>query len=77
MTISALEVGRRADALVQLLRSDAPLDQAYAIMDGISAEDRADITQAFVARAWEDDGEPVPVRGARLQDWLVGLRATP
>lgn len=77
MAISALEVGQRADALVRLVRSDAPLEQAYEIMDGISAEDRSAVTQAFVARAWEDDGEPVPVRGARLQDWLVGLREAP
>lgn len=72
MTISALDVGRHADALVQLMRSDEPLEQARAIMDAVSPEDRPDVVRAFAARGWEDEGEPVPARGARLHDWLTG-----
>lgn len=74
MTISALEVGRRADALVQIMRSEEPLDQAREIMDGVPAEDWPAVALAFAARAWEDDGEPAPDRGIRIQDWLVGSR---
>lgn len=75
MAVSALEVGRVADALVQVMRSDVPLEQAREIMDGVAPEDRPAIVQAFAARGWEDEGEPVPARGARLQDWLTGARA--
>lgn len=74
MTISALEVGRRADALVQIMRSEQPLDEAREIMDGVEPGDWPDVAQAFSARAWEDDGEPAPDRGVRIQDWLLGAR---
>lgn len=74
MTISALDVGRCADALVQLMRSDAPLEQAREVLYGIPDEDRPAVARAFAARAWEDEGEPVSERGARLRDWLAGAR---
>lgn len=74
MATSALEVGRRADALVQIMRSEEPLGEARRIMDGVAAEDWPDVAQAFSARAWEDDGEPAPDRSVRIQDWLLGAR---
>lgn len=74
MAMSALDIGRVADALVQVMRSDVPLEQAREIMAAVSAEDRPAVTEAFVARGWQDDGEPVPARGARLQDWLTGAQ---
>jgi hypothetical protein len=73
MTISALDVGRIADALVQVMRSDVPLEQARAIMADVLPEDRPAVLEAFVARGWQDEGELVPERGARLQDWLADL----
>jgi hypothetical protein len=73
MTISALEVGRIADALVQVMRSDVPLEQAREIMAGVAPGDRPAVMEAFVARGWLDEGEMVPERGVRLQDWLAGL----
>ena len=74
MTISALEIGRRADALVQIMRSEEPLDGAREIMEGVLSEDWPDVAQAFTARGWEDEGEPAPDRGVRIQDWLMGVR---
>ena len=74
MTMSAFEIGMRADALVQIMRSDAPLESARGLMDGVSSQDRESVTKAFVARGWEDDNLPVPDRGTHLHDWLVGLR---
>lgn len=73
MTISALDVGQVADRLVQIMRSDVPLEQAREIVAGLQAGDRPAVTQAFVARAWEDEGEPVPARGVRIRDWLEGV----
>ena len=73
MTISALDVGRIADALVQVMRSDVPLEQARAIMADVLPEDRPAVLEAFVARGWQDEGELVTERGARLQDWLADL----
>ena len=73
MTISALEVGRRADALVQIMRSEELLDEARDIMDEVAAEDWPDVARAFTARGWEDDGEPAPDRGVRIEDWLMGV----
>ena len=73
MTISALDVGRIADGLVQVMRSDVPLEQAREIMADVLPEDRPAILEAFVARGWQDEGEMGPERGARLQDWLAGI----
>lgn len=77
MTISALDVGRLADALVQIMRSDVPLEQARDVMADVSAEDGPAVAEAFAARGWQDDGEPVPARGARLRDWLAGVGDLP
>ena len=77
MTIDGPEVDRHAAALVRLMRSDAPLGQAHDIIAGISGSDRPLVVRAFVKAAWEDAGLPVPDRGARLHDWLVGLRGDP
>jgi hypothetical protein len=77
MTISALDVGQIADALVQIMRSDIPLEQAREIVAGVLPEDRPAVTQAFAARAWEDEGEPVPDRGARIRDWLASVVENP
>lgn len=77
MTISALDVGQVADRLVQIMRSEVPLAQAREIVAGVSATDRPAVAQAFAARAWEDEGEPVPARGARIRDWLLGVGDAP
>ena len=77
MAISALDVGRFADALVQVMRSDATLDDARAIIADIPAEDRPVVARAFAARAWEDEGEPVPKRGALIQDLFAEMRDRP
>ena len=71
MTISTLDVGRHADALVQLMRSDEPLDQAHGIMVGVLPPDWLDIAEAFAARGRQDDGLPATARAARIHDWLT------
>lgn len=73
MTISALDVGRLADALVQLMRSSTPLEQAHGIMVGVLPPDWPAVAEAFTARGWQDEGLPVPDRGVRIHDWLLGL----
>ncbi|RYC29665.1 hypothetical protein D3273_22910 [Lichenibacterium minor] len=77
MTMSALEVGMRADALVQIMRSDVPLEHARGLVNGTSDEDVKAIIEAFRRRGWVDDNLPVPDRGGRLLDWLAGLGDNP
>lgn len=58
MTMSVLEVGMRADALVQIMRSDAPLESARGLLDGTSDEDVEAIVEAFRRRGWVPDTGP-------------------
>lgn len=77
MAISALELGRRVDALVQLAASGEPFDLAPEMVDGVPAEDRPALAEAFARRAWADGGEPASDRARRLHEWLTGARPAP
>ena len=77
MTMNALEVGQRADALVQLMQSDAAPEQAHAIMAGVSAEDVEAILVAFRWQGWARENIPVPERGQRILDLIARLPDDP
>lgn len=77
MTISALELGRCVDALVQLVASGEPFDLAPEIVAGVPEEDRPALAEAFAHRAWADDHRPVTDRVQRMHDWLTGRRPAP
>ena len=73
MTMSALEVGMRADALVQLMRSDASLDHVRQIVDGLSDDDVKAVLVAFRWRGWAEENIPVPDRGHVILNRIAGL----
>ena len=74
---SALEIGQRVDALVQLVVSGSPLDLAPDALAGVAEEDWPALAEAFAHRAWADDHRPITDRAQRVHDWLRGLRERP